>query len=151
MTNSLTPPLRGPLDSTGSTFGARTATPPRGSWRTYAGVTAGRRPERHAPPPGPPPPPHHDSVDQEQAQAIVQRASALLRAHQIDAHERILGGSDSGHALAQASTPDVALFLAAGHGAGTGPKSVGHVARFVVDHALGPVIVVRLRSGAERW
>jgi len=108
-------------------------------------------PERHAPPPGPPPPPHHDSVDQEQAQAIVQRASALLRAHQIDAHERILGGSDSGHALAQASTPDVALFLAAGHGAGTGPRSVGHVARFVIDHAVGPVIVVRLRSGAERW
>ena len=93
----------------------------------------------------PPPPPHraHDEVDR-QAEAIAEGGVALLRAAKLEAQSRILGGRDPGHALAEASGPDVTLFLAAGHRGGIGPASVGHVARFTIDHARGPVIVVRL-------
>jgi hypothetical protein len=95
---------------------------------------------------GRPPPPRrvHDEVDRRQAEAIAEGGVALLRAAKVDAQSRILGGRDPGHALAGASGPDVTLFLAAGHRAGIGPSSVGHVARFTIDHARGPVIVVRL-------
>lgn len=95
---------------------------------------------------GRPPPPHrvHDEVDRRQAEAIAEGGVALLRAAKLEANSRILGGRDPGHALAEASGPDVALFLAAGHRAGIGPASVGHVARFAIDHARGPLIVVRL-------
>jgi hypothetical protein len=57
---------------------------------------------------------------------------------------KTLGGRDPGHALAQASTADVTLVLAAGHGGGIGPKSVGHTARFVIDHARGPLVLLRI-------
>jgi nucleotide-binding universal stress UspA family protein len=94
----------------------------------------------------PPPPPRHgrDEVDRRQAEAIAEGGAVRLRAAQVEAEPRILGGRDPGHALAEASGPDVALFLAAGHRGGSGPPSVGHVARFAIDHARGPVIVVRL-------
>lgn len=101
--------------------------------------------ERHGRPPGPAPPHRrHEEVDREQAEAIVARGAELMRQAQIDARTRVLGGRDAGHALASASGPDVALFLAAGHRGGVGPHSIGHVARFVIDHARGPVIVARL-------
>jgi nucleotide-binding universal stress UspA family protein len=100
--------------------------------------------ERHGRP-GPPPPKHHseNDPDRAQAQAIAQRAVALLREHGIEAQARIFEGRDPGHALAAASTAQTAVLLAAGHHGGVGPKSIGHVARFVIDHATGPVIVVR--------
>jgi hypothetical protein len=94
--------------------------------------------------PPPPPPRAHDEVDRRQAEAIAEGGVALLRAAKVEAQPRILGGRDPGHALAEASGPNVALFLAAGHRGGSGPASVGHVARFAIDHARGPVIVMRL-------
>jgi nucleotide-binding universal stress UspA family protein len=106
----------------------------------------------HHPPPHQPPPRHRPSSpprhpepdpDREQAEAIAARAAGLLAARRVAANPRVLGGRDAGHAIAAASTPDIALFLAAGHRGGIGPKSIGHVARFVIDHAIGPVIVVR--------
>jgi len=90
-----------------------------------------------------PPPPHHANVDAEQADAIAKRGVALLAQAGIEAVARIFGGSDPGHAIAAASRPDYVLILAAGHREGSGPKSVGHVARFVIDHARGPVLVLR--------
>ncbi len=93
-----------------------------------------------------PPPPHdeHEEVDRRQAESIAEGGVALLRAAQVEAQPHILGGRDPGHALAEASSPDVTLFLAAGHRRGIGPRSVGHVARFALDHARGPVLLVRL-------
>jgi nucleotide-binding universal stress UspA family protein len=94
----------------------------------------------------PPPPPHQprDEVDRWQAEAIAEGGAALLRAANVAAEPRVLGGRDAGHALAEASSPAITLFLAAGHRGGFGPRSVGHVARFAIDHARGPVLVVRL-------
>jgi hypothetical protein len=93
----------------------------------------------------PAPPPHaHDEVDRRQAEAIAESGAALLRAANVEAQPRTLGGRDPGHALAEASGPGVTLFLAAGHRRGIGPKSVGHVARFAIDHARGALLVVRL-------
>lgn len=104
--------------------------------------------ERHGRPHPPPPPPRHaphgPDPDREQAQAIAARGVELLRARGITAQARLLGDRDPGHALAAASNPDVTLLLASGHRGGIGPKSIGHVARFVIDHARGPVIVLRL-------
>jgi nucleotide-binding universal stress UspA family protein len=99
--------------------------------------------ERHHGP-RPHPPPGHPSLDAEQAEAIAGRGAALLAHAGLDARPRVLGGSDAGHAIAGASTGDVLLVLAAGHRREEGPKSVGHVARFVIDRARGPVLVVRL-------
>ena len=81
--------------------------------------------------------------DRVQAEALARRAAALLREQTIDAEARVFGGRDPGHAIAAASTADIALLLGAGHRGGVGPKSIGHVARFIIDHAAGPVIVVR--------
>jgi nucleotide-binding universal stress UspA family protein len=102
--------------------------------------------ERHGRPHHPPPPPHHhDDPDRAQAEAIANAAIALLRERGISATPRVLGGGrDPGHAVAAASTPDIAVFLSSGHRGGIGPKSIGHTARFIIDHATGPVIVVRL-------
>ncbi len=96
---------------------------------------------------GRPPPPlrhAHDEVDRRQAEAIAEGGVALLRSAKVEAQPRTLAGRDPGHALAEASGPDVTLFLAAGHRGGIGPASVGHVARFAIDHARGPLLVVRL-------
>ena len=98
----------------------------------------------HPPPPPPGHPPHGPDPDRDQAEAIAARGIDLLRARNIDAAVRILGDRDPGHALAAATGPNVTLLLAAGHRGGIGPKSIGHVARFVIDHARGPVIVLRL-------
>ena len=102
--------------------------------------------ERHGRPH--PPPPHAPDPDRDQAEAIAARGIELLRARGLTATTRILGDRDPGHALAAATGPNVTLLLAAGHRGGIGPKSVGHVARFVIDHARGPVIVLRLHN---RW
>ncbi len=101
--------------------------------------------DRHGRRPPPPPPHRHDDIDREQAEAVAERGLALVRQANLEARARVLGGRDPGHALAAASGPDVALLLAAGHQGGVGPKSLGHVARFVIDHATGPVILLRLR------
>ena len=103
--------------------------------------------ERHGRPHHPPPPPPHphDDPDRAQAEAIANSAITLLRERGIVAAPRVLGGGrDPGHAVAAASTPQIALLLSSGHRGGIGPKSIGHTARFVIDHATGPVIVVRL-------
>ncbi len=74
----------------------------------------------------------------EQAAAIAERGVELLRRAGFDgATPRTPAGRDAGHALAAASSPHVVLFIAAGHRRFAGPKSVGHVTRFVVDHAPG--------------
>jgi nucleotide-binding universal stress UspA family protein len=95
----------------------------------------------------PPPRPRHDDAtfDREQAAAIAGRSVALMAQQNVKAAARVISGRDAGHALASASGSDAALLLAAGHREGVGPHAVGHVARFVVDHARGPVIVIRLR------
>jgi hypothetical protein len=100
--------------------------------------------DRHSRPP--PPRGHHDgaSLDREQADAIARRGVALMAQQNVNAAARVISGRDAGHGLASGSGSDVALFLAAAHREGVGPHSVGHVARFVVDHARGSVIVVRL-------
>jgi len=101
--------------------------------------------ERHGRPHSPPPPPKHGpDPDRDQAEAIAARGLELLSARGVTARPRVLGDRDPGHALAAATEPNVTLLLAAGHRGGIGPKSVGHVARFVIDHARGPVIVLRL-------
>ena len=100
--------------------------------------------ERH----GRPHPPHHphedDVPDREQAAAIAQAAVDLLRERGISATPRTLSGRDAGHAVAAATTREVAVLLGSGHRGGIGPKSIGHVARFIIDHATGPVIVLKL-------
>jgi nucleotide-binding universal stress UspA family protein len=104
--------------------------------------------ERHHGPPHPPHRRHGPSLDEEQAQAVASRAVALLARHGISAAARIIKGENAERALAEASAQDVVLVLAAGHRAGIGPRSVGHVARFVLDHARGPVLVLRLNEAA---
>jgi len=116
-------------------------------WCAY-GELAGRElrhvREYHGRPPEPPHPHGRDDVDREQAEAIVSRGTELMRHAHIEAQGRILRGRDAGHAIIEASQLDTTLFLAAGHRGGVGPHSLGHVARFVIDHARGPIILVRL-------
>ena len=101
--------------------------------------------ERHGRPRPPPHhPPHGPDPDRTQAEAIAAHGIELLGARGITATARVLGDRDPGHALAAATEPNVTVVLAAGHRGGIGPKSIGHVARFVIDHARGPVIVLRL-------
>jgi nucleotide-binding universal stress UspA family protein len=85
----------------------------------------------------------HTAIDAEQADAIARHGVALLLRAGFEAIPRTFGGRDPGHALAAASGPDYVLVLLAGHREGSGPKSVGHVARFVLDHAHGPVLLLR--------
>jgi nucleotide-binding universal stress UspA family protein len=102
--------------------------------------------ERHHGPPHPHHPPHHHaSLDEEQARAIAANGVALLSRHGIAASPRALGGANAERAIAAASDRDIVILLSAGHRGGTGPHSIGHVARFVVDHARGPILVVRSR------
>jgi nucleotide-binding universal stress UspA family protein len=91
-----------------------------------------------------PEPPDHESLDAEQATAIADRGVELLARAGFTAIARTLAGRDPGHALAHATRPDVVLLIAAGHREESGPRSVGHIARFVIDHAKGPVFVLRL-------
>ncbi|MGH7661806.1 MAG: hypothetical protein ACRENA_12935 [Vulcanimicrobiaceae bacterium] len=115
-------------------------------WCAYGDVAARELAavrERHGRP-HPPPPHHHDDPDRTQAGAIADATIAALRSHGINATPRVMGGHDAGHAIAAASTPGIALLLSSGHRGGVGPKSIGHTARFIIDHATGPVIVVRL-------
>lgn len=103
--------------------------------------------ERHGRPrpPHPPRDPHHEDVpDREQAEAIAQAAVDLLRERGIAATTRVLSDRDAGHAVAAATTPEIAVLLGSGHRGGIGPKSIGHIARFIIDHAAGPAIVLKL-------
>jgi len=116
-------------------------------WCAY-GELAGRElrhvREHHGRSPEPHPPHGHDDVDQEQAEAVVARGAVLMRHAHIEPRVRTLPGRDARHAIVAASEPGTTLFLAAGHRGGVGPHSVGHVARFVIDHAGGPIILVRV-------
>jgi hypothetical protein len=98
--------------------------------------------ERHHGP-HPPHPTHGAALDAGQAKAIADRGVALLLRAGVAASARTFGGRDAGHALAAASGAEHVLVLLAGHREGSGPKSIGHVARFVVDHARGPVLLLR--------
>ncbi|HUY41979.1 MAG TPA: universal stress protein [Candidatus Dormibacteraeota bacterium] len=121
------------------------------AWCAYADAAQqllDRIVERHHGPPQPPHRRHGPSLDEEQAQGVAARAIALLARHGISAAARIIKGENPERALAEASAQDVVLVLAAGHRGGIGPRSVGHVARFVVDHARGPVLVMRLYEPA---
>jgi nucleotide-binding universal stress UspA family protein len=89
------------------------------------------------------PPAHHRSLDAEQAEAIARRGAELLRRAGFTAAAKVLCGRDAGEAVAAASSVDIMLVVGAGHRSGTGPRSIGHVARFVIDHANGPVLVLR--------
>lgn len=89
-------------------------------------------------------PPHHADFDEEQARGIAERGCELLRRVGVSAMPHAIHARDAGHALAQASSPSVTLVLGSGHGRDSGPKSIGHVARFVLDHARGPVLLLRL-------
>lgn len=100
----------------------------------------------HGPPHRPPHPPHHGTIDAEQAEAISAHGVELLQRAGFASTARTLRGIDPGHAIAEASGGEYVVIIAAGHREGVGPKSVGHVARFVVDHGLGAVTVVRPRA-----
>ncbi len=100
--------------------------------------------ERHHGP-HPPHPLRHSVIDAEQADAIARHGVALLQRAGVRAIPRTLGGRDPGHALAAASRPHHVLVLSASHREGSGPKSIGHTARFVLDHARGPVLLLRGR------
>jgi nucleotide-binding universal stress UspA family protein len=95
------------------------------------------------------PHPHHPhdqrTIDAEQAEAIADHGVALLQRAAFSGAARTFAGRDPGHAIAEASDTETVLILGAGHRSGIGPKSVGHVARFIVDHARGPVLILRLR------
>jgi hypothetical protein len=115
------------------------------SWCAYGDVAErllSNFAERHHAPHAPR---HHPTFDAEQAEAIAKHGVELLGQAGFSAIPRTFGGRDPGHALAVASRLDVTLVLAAGHRAEIGPKSVGHVARFVVDHARGPLLLLRTR------
>jgi nucleotide-binding universal stress UspA family protein len=98
---------------------------------------------RHHGPQHPHPPPHQ-SLDAEQAESIAEHGVQLLADAGFAAIARTFGGRDAGHAIADATHPDIVTVLAASHRREIGPKSIGHVARFVIDHARGPVLVLRL-------
>jgi nucleotide-binding universal stress UspA family protein len=100
-----------------------------------------------------PPPPHGrrggEDMDREQAEAIAARAVTFLEKAGIQAQPRTLAGRDAGHAVAAATGEGLACLVAAGHREGYGPHAIGHVARFIIDHARGPVIVIRLPAGSS--
>jgi nucleotide-binding universal stress UspA family protein len=100
--------------------------------------------ERHH---GPPPPRPHPSLDEEQALSIANHGVALLQRDGIAAKGRTIAGTDAGHAIFSAGDDQTVILLSAGHKGGTGPKSIGHVARFVADHARGPVLLLRTARG----
>jgi nucleotide-binding universal stress UspA family protein len=97
-------------------------------------------------PPHPPHRPHASSLDAEQARGIADHGVILLQRVGIAATAHIVGGENPEHALAASSGEGVMLILGAGHRGGVGPHSIGHVARFVIDHARGPVLVLRSAS-----
>jgi nucleotide-binding universal stress UspA family protein len=99
---------------------------------------------RHHRPPHHPPPTSHQSLDAQQAESIAKHGVKLLADAGYSATPRTLGGRDAGHAIADATNPESLVVLAASHRRDVGPKSFGHVARFVIDHARGPVLVLRL-------
>lgn len=96
--------------------------------------------ERHH---APPPPMNHATIDVAQAQAIASHGAELLRQAGYDAVTRTFEGRDAGHAIAAASHAGILLIILVGHREDTGPKSVGHVARFIIDHANSPVLLLR--------
>jgi nucleotide-binding universal stress UspA family protein len=89
------------------------------------------------------PPPPHQSLDAQQAKSIAEHGVELLRNAGFSATPRTLGGSDAGRAIAEATSSGVLVVLETGHRREIGPKSIGNVARFVIDHARGPVLVLR--------
>ena len=89
--------------------------------------------------------PHHrhEIADSEQAFAIALHAVTLLAKIGIEAKPRCMSGPDPERALVDESASERVLILLAGHKGGIGPKSMGHVARYVLDHAKGPVLLLR--------
>jgi nucleotide-binding universal stress UspA family protein len=91
----------------------------------------------------PHPRPHHQAIDAIAADGIARRGVSLLEDAGVSATPRTIGSIDPERALADASGSDRVLVLLSGHRGGVGPRSLGHVARFVIDHAHGPVLLLR--------
>ncbi len=113
----------------------------------------------HPPPPPPPsrhppPPPHHERDLDEAEQAAGEEAlrEALDTAHQLGLRaETRLERGEPEHViveLAQQLHADLIAIRSREHGGHppSGPASVGHTARFVLDHAPCDVLLLRKRE-----
>ena len=96
-----------------------------------------------------------ESAGNERAQIVIQAVEAALRARGVDAVPSIVRTGEPGRAICAAALEqhaDLVALFASRHidRPAHGPESVGHTARFVVDHAPCPVLVLReLRDRAS--
>jgi nucleotide-binding universal stress UspA family protein len=100
---------------------------------------------------GPLAPEHRAQIQaagQEHARAVCQAAEALLRARGLATESALIRVGEPGRAICVAAAEagaDLVVLLASRRPGRplTGPPSVGHTARFVVDHAPCPVLLIR--------
>jgi nucleotide-binding universal stress UspA family protein len=91
----------------------------------------------------PPPPGHHDPVSTASAEeAAALLADALARLGR-DAATTARRGRAEEEVLDAVGDADVLVLARGGEPGHRGPKSIGHAARFVVDHAPCDVVLVR--------
>jgi len=87
-------------------------------------------------------------AEQEHGRTVVAAAEASLEAHALIRESSRIEVGEPGRVICASATEisaDLVILFARRHGGGpsTGPPSVGHTARFVVDHAPCPVLLVR--------
>jgi nucleotide-binding universal stress UspA family protein len=93
---------------------------------------------RHPPPPGPPPP-GPQAISDEEARALLAEARDRLGR---DAELLVRRGRVEHEVVAAARDCDLLVLARDGDRRRPGPKSLGPPARFVVDHAPCPVLLV---------
>lgn len=88
-----------------------------------------------------------EEAGQERAHAVLATTTALLRARGLASEAAPVRVGEPGREIcAAAATANVRLIVLSASRRlqpGPGPRSVGHTARFVVDHAPCPVLLVR--------
>jgi nucleotide-binding universal stress UspA family protein len=89
-----------------------------------------------------------ETAGRERARIVVEAAEAALEAQALLRERSRIEVGEPGRvicALAGEIQADLVVLFARRHGGGplTGPPSVGHTARFVVDHAPCPVLLLR--------
>ncbi len=100
---------------------------------------------------GPIPPAHRAAIEaagQEHAHVVVRAATAALEARGLTAAQAVIRVGEPGRNLCAAAAEmnaDLVVLFASRHSDrdSSGPASVGHTARFVVDHAPCPVLIIR--------
>jgi nucleotide-binding universal stress UspA family protein len=89
-----------------------------------------------------------EAAVREAAQRVVQSAQTVLSAYGLPSESARIDSGEPGRvicAIAAEARADLVVLRARRHAGGptSGPHSVGHTARFVVDHAPCPVLLVR--------